>query len=123
MVVPEESCPGSRLYSQVPSVTCPLSVSEINTILVQSLENNVFKTMCLIIYKGVSVKHYLSVTDTTEVMKSYGFSTDVGSLERFMTVVREHTHLLFIGAVVCHRKCGFTTFLYGAEVELHGKIP
>lgn len=39
MIVPEESRPGSRFYSQVPSVTCPLSVSEINTILMQSLEN------------------------------------------------------------------------------------
>lgn len=79
--------------------------------------------MCLIIYKGLSVKHYLSVTDTTEVMNSYYNSTDVGSSERFMTVVREQTHLLFICAVVCHRKCGLTTILYRVEVELHGKIP
>lgn len=79
--------------------------------------------MCLIIYKGAGVKHYLSVIDTTEVTNSYYYSTGVGSLERFMTVVREHTHLLFIGAVVCHRKRGLTTFLYRAEVELHGKIP
>lgn len=35
----------------------------------------------------------------------------------------KHAHLLFIGTVVCHRKCGLTTFLYRAEVEQHGKIP